>query len=598
VPGRIEDYGLVGDLHTAALVGRDGSVDWLCLPRFDSPACFAALLGTERHGCWRIAPMGAAVADRRRYRGETLVLEHEWDTPQGTVRVVDLMPPSSGAHDLVRIVEGVRGRVAVRSELRLRLDYGRSVPWVHRVDGQVVGVAGPDAVALSTDVPTYGRDLATFADVAVDAGQRVAFVLTWYPSHERPPAPADPYDALARTEAYWQDWVGRCAHGGPWRDAVVRSLITLKALTYAPTGGIVAAPTTSLPEGIGGVRNWDYRYCWLRDSAYTLDALVRGGYLDEARAWRDWLVRAIGGDAHDLQIMYGIAGERRLPEVDLGWLPGYESSTPVRVGNAAAEQLQLDVYGAVLDTLSRARAHGMPLARHAWALQTHLLHSLERRWHEPDEGIWEVRGPRRQFVHSKVMAWVAADRFVETVESGASDLPVAEAPRWRALRSAVHDEVCRLGYDAERNTFVQAYDSPALDASLLQVPLVGFLPPDDPRVVGTVDAVRRELSLDDGLVLRYRVEHTEDGLPGDEGAFLACSFWLVEALQLTGRRDQAVELYERLLSLRNDLGLLSEEYDPRAGRMVGNFPQALSHIPLVTAAYLLADVPGPATGRA
>ncbi|HSK27289.1 MAG TPA: glycoside hydrolase family 15 protein [Jiangellales bacterium] len=596
--GRIEDYGLVGDLHTAALVCRDGSVDWLCLPRFDSAACFAALLGSERNGSWRVAPIGSAGADRRRYRGDTLVLEHEWDTPDGTVRVVDLMPPSGGAHDLVRVVEGVRGRVPVRSELRLRFDYGRSVPWVHRLDGQVVGVAGPDAVALSSEVPTYGRNLTTFADFTVEEGQRVGFVLTWYPSHERPPPPVDPYDALERTERFWLDWVGRCSHAGRWRDAVVRSLITLKALTYAPTGGIVAAPTTSLPEGIGGVRNWDYRYCWLRDSAFTLDALVRGGYLDEARAWRDWLLRAIGGDPDDLQIMYGVAGERRLPENDLGWLPGYEGSTPVRVGNAAAAQFQLDVYGEVVDTLARARAHGMPLERHAWALQTQLLHGLERRWREPDEGIWEVRGPRRHFVHSKVMAWVAADRFVEVVEAGASDLPPSQAPRWRALRSAVHDEVCRRGYDAARNTFLQSYDSPALDASVLQIPLVGFLPPDDPRVVGTVDAVRRELSLDDGLVLRYRTEHTEDGLPGDEGAFLACSFWLVEALHLTGREAEAVDLFERLLALRNDLGLLAEEYDPRDGRMVGNFPQALSHIPLVTAAYLLGEVPGPATGRA
>ncbi|MGH8775543.1 MAG: glycoside hydrolase family 15 protein [Jiangellaceae bacterium] len=594
--GLIEDHGLLGDLHTAALVDRDGTVDWLCLPRFDSAACFASLLGDHRHGYWRLAPAGAGDADRRGYRGDTMILEHEWDTPDGTARIVDFMPPGGGKHDLVRIVEGVSGRVHVHSELRLRFDYGRSVPWVHRVDGQVVGISGPDAVGLHTAVPTYGRHLTTHADVTVEAGDQATFVLTWHPSHLPPPEPADPRLSLVATERFWTDWASRCVYNGPYREEVLRSLLTLKALTYAPTGGIVAAPTTSLPENLGGVRNWDYRYCWLRDSAFTLDALIRSGYVDEARAWRDWLLRAIGGNPDDLQIMYGVAGERRLIEYDLDWLPGYERSRPVRVGNAAAEQFQIDVYGEVIDTLSRARAHGLPLERHAWALQEHLVRHLEQCWIEPDEGIWEIRGERRHFVHSKVMAWVAADRIVKAVQE--EGFRSHDLDRWRALRATIHAEVCAKGFDAERNTFTQNYGLPHLDASLLQIPIVGFLPPEDPRVVGTVDAVMAELSTDSGLVLRYRTDHDIDGLPGDEGAFLACSFWLVEALYLTGRHDRARELFEHLLSLRNDLGLLAEEYDPRIDRMVGNFPQALSHIPLVTAALLLADVPGPATGRA
>jgi GH15 family glucan-1,4-alpha-glucosidase len=594
--GSIEDHGLLGDLHTAALVARDGTVDWLCLPRFDSPACFASLLGDQRHGYWRLAPVGAGNADRRRYRGDTLVLEQEWDTPQGTVRVIDFMPPSDGAHDLVRIVEGVSGRVHVHSELRLRFDYGRSVPWVHRVDDQVVGISGPDAVALRADVPTYGRHLTTHADATVSAGEQVSFVLTWHASHLPVPEPADARETLMLTEQFWTEWASRCTYDGPYREAVLRSLLTLKALTYEPTGGIVAAPTTSLPENLGGVRNWDYRYCWLRDSAFTLDALVRSGYVDEAKAWRDWLLRAIGGNPDDLQIMYGVAGERRLIEYSVDWLPGYEGSHPVRVGNAAAEQLQIDVYGEVIDTLSRARRHGLPLERHAWALQEHLVRHLENRWTQPDEGIWEIRGERRHFVHSKVMAWVAADRVVRAIQEEGS--PSSDLDRWRALRATIHAEVCAKGYDSERNTFTQCYGLPPLDASLLQLPIVGFLPADDPRVVGTVDAIVAELCTQSGLVLRYRTEHDVDGLPGDEGAFLACSFWLVEALYLTGRRDRARELFEYLLSLRNDLGLLSEEYDPRIDRMVGNFPQALSHIPLVTSALLLSEVPGPATGQA
>jgi GH15 family glucan-1,4-alpha-glucosidase len=525
-----------------------------------------------------------------------MILEHEWDTPQGSVRVIDFMPPSDGVHDLVRIVEGLSGRVHVHSELRLRFDYGRSIPWVHQVHGQVVGVCGPDAVALRSDVPTYGRDLTTHADAVVTAGERAAFVMTWHPSHLPPPTPVDPYDALAGTEQFWSEWAKNCTYSGPYREAVLRSLLTLKALTYEPTGGIVAAPTTSLPEHLGGVRNWDYRYGWLRDSAFTLDALIRSGYVDEARAWRDWLLRSIGGNPADLQIMYGVAGERRLVEYELPWLPGYESSRPVRVGNAAADQLQIDVYGEVIDTLSRARGHGLPLERHARALQGHLLRHLAERWEEPDEGIWEIRGPRRHFVHSKVMAWVAADRLVR--DRPEDLVRTGDVDRWRALRATIHAEVCAKGFDAERNTFVQSYGGRSVDASLLQIPIVGFLPPDDPRVIGTVDAVIDELSTDYGLVLRYRTDDEVDGLPGDEGAFLACSFWLVEALHLIGRRKEAIDRFEDLLSLRNDLGLLAEEYDPRINRMVGNFPQAMSHIPLVTAALLLSGAGQPPTGRA
>ncbi|AYY13534.1 glycoside hydrolase family 15 protein [Actinobacteria bacterium YIM 96077] len=593
--GRIEDHGLIGDLHTAALVDRDGTIDWLCLPRFDSAACFAALLGEPRNGFWQIAPTGAGRATRRRYRRDTLILEQEWDTPDGSVRLIDFMPPSNGFHDLVRIVEGLSGRVTLHSELRLRFDYGRSVPWVHRTRGTVAGIAGPDAVTLRSDAPTYGRFLATHADTTVEAGQRVSFVLSWHPSHMPPPEPTDPLDELEQTEKFWTDWSSSCTYDGPYREAVMRSLLTLKALTYQPTGGIVAAPTTSLPETLGGVRNWDYRYCWLRDSAFTLDALIRSGYTEEARAWRDWLLRAIGGNPGDLQIMYGVAGERRLPEHELGWLSGYEDSLPVRIGNAAAEQLQVDVYGEIMDTLARGRAHGLPFESDAWSVQEHLLRHLEQRWQEPDEGLWEVRGPRRHFVHSKVMAWVAADRAVQTIQQG---IAPGDVDRWRALRASIHADVLKHGYDPVRNTFTQYYGSSTLDASLLQIPLVGFLPPDDPRIVGTVDAVAKELSTDTGLIMRYDPRVEVDGLPGIEGAFLACTFWLVEALYLTGRQERARELYEYLLSLRNDLGLLAEEYDVTNQRMVGNFPQAFSHIPLVTAAYLMSDMPGPATGRA
>jgi GH15 family glucan-1,4-alpha-glucosidase len=587
VPGRIEDYALIGDLQTAALVGRDGSIDWLCLPRFDSAACFAALLGDDDNGHWRLAPRDAALCARRAYRGDTLVLDTVWETPTGTVKVTDFMPQRDLAPDVVRIVEGVSGEVAMRGELALRFDYGAVVPWVRRTDHHRVAVAGPDSVWLRSEppVPLYGKDLKTYSDFSVAAGERVAFVLTWHPSHEKRPRRVEPYRALEQSLEDWQTWSGRCRYDGPWRSAVLRSLITLKALTYAPSGGIVAAATTSLPEEIGGVRNWDYRFCWLRDAALTLNALIASGYLDEARSWRDWLLRAVAGDPADLQIMYGIGGERRLPEYEVPWLTGYEGSAPVRVGNVAAGQLQLDVYGEVLDCLFLARERGLGDESHAWNVQRSLMDFLETKWREPDEGLWEVRGPRRHFVHSKVMAWVAADRAVRTVE--ARPRLRGDLARWRSMRAQVHAEVCEKGYDAERNTFTQSYGSRELDAATLLIPQVGFLPATDQRVTGTVDAVRRELD-HGGFVRRYTPDSgSVDGLPGSEGAFLACSFWLADALHTSGRRDEAKALFERLLGLRNDVGLLAEEWDPVAGRLLGNFPQAFSHIGLVNTALTL-----------
>ncbi|MFI2433670.1 glycoside hydrolase family 15 protein [Streptomyces sp. NPDC018693] len=585
---RIEDYALIGDEQTAALVGRDGSVDWLCLPRFDSGACFARLLGDENHGHWRIAPKDAdGPCTRRAYRRDTLVLDTEWETAEGAIRVTDLMPQRDRAPDLVRIVQGLRGRVTVHGMLRLRFDHGSIVPWMRRADGHRIAVAGPDSVWLRSEpeVPTWGEDLCTHSEFTVAEGERVAFVLTWHPSHEPRPPLVDPYEALSHSVDDWRAWAAPCRYDGPHRDAVVRSLITLKALTYAPTGGIVAAATTSLPEEIGGVRNWDYRYCWLRDSTLTLSALLRAGYQDEAAAWRDWLLRAVAGDPADLQIMYGLAGERRLPEVVLDWLPGFAGSTPVRTGNAAVKQLQLDVYGEVMDTLALARAAGLPPKAHVWALQVELMTWLSENWRQPDEGLWEVRGGRRQFVHSKVMVWVAADRAVGTLEQ-CPELP-GDLDGWRALRAEVHREVCDRGYDADRNTFTQSYGSAELDAALLLIPRVGFLPPDDPRVIGTVDAVRAELS-HDGLLRRYSTDGTTvDGLPGSEGAFLVCSFWLAHALHMTGRTKEARALFERLVGLANDVGLLSEEYDPVSGRQLGNFPQAFSHIGLVNTALAL-----------
>jgi GH15 family glucan-1,4-alpha-glucosidase len=598
VAGRIEDYALIGDMQTAALVCRDGTVDWLCLPRFDSPAVFAGLLGTDQHGFWRIGPAvpeGARTPDatRRHYRGESLVLESEWDTGTGTVRVVDFMPPRDGAPQVIRIVEGVTGRVEMRSSLRMRFSYGQVVPWVQQVGERTVAVAGPDSVWLDTDVDTYGEDLTTYSEFTVGPGERKCFTISWEPSHKPQPALPDPVVALRNTEEFWREWVAQCTYSGPYREAVIRSLITLKALTYGPTGGIVAAPTTSLPEDIGGVRNWDYRFTWLRDAAITLSSLLRTGYRDEARAWREWLLRAVAGDPENLQIMYGIAGERELGENELHWLPGYEASRPVRIGNQAAHQLQLDVYGEVTEALHLGHMTGLARNDYASVLQLKLIDYLAKHWMEPDEGIWEVRGPRRHFVHSKVMAWVAVDRTVKLIESGEIKGPLEEL---RDLRDEIHHDVCEKGYDKERNTFTQSYGSQELDASLLLIPQMGFLPPDDKRVIGTIEAIQRELSTSDGFVLRYPTHPTHsthpteenvDGLPGDEGAFLACSFWLADDLAMIGRVDEARRLFERLLALRNDLGLLAEEWDPRRQRQVGNFPQAFSHVPLIDTALRL-----------
>ncbi|MFH8349337.1 glycoside hydrolase family 15 protein [Streptomyces sp. NPDC018045] len=583
----IEDYALIGDLQTAALVGRNGSVDWLCLPHFDSAACFAALLGDEENGHWLLAPADPDARPERSYRGDSLVLDTVWHTATGSVKVTDFMPQRDRAPDVVRIVEGLEGDVPMQGVLRLRFDYGLVVPWVRHVGRCRVAVAGPDSAWLRTEpeVKTYGQGLSTRSDFGVAAGERVALILTWHPSHEPRPTEIDPYEALEHTLEDWRTWSAHCRYDGPYRAQVLRSLITLKALTFAPTGGIVAAPTTSLPEELGGVRNWDYRFCWLRDATLTLNSLVTAGYTEEAAAWRDWLLRAVAGNPADLQIMYGLGGERRLPETELPWLGGYAGSTPVRVGNAAVEQRQLDVYGGVLDSFHIARVAGLPSKPHAWNIQRSLLDFLESHWREPDEGLWEVRGPRRHFVHSKIMAWVAADRAVKAVE--ARPELEGDVARWRTMRDTVHREVCEKGYDAERNTFVQSYGSDLLDASTLLIPRLGFLPADDPRAVGTVDAVRAELA-HGGLIRRYSTDgSTVDGLPGDEGTFLVCSFWLAEALHLTGRRKEAGELFDRLLRLPNDLGLLAEEYDPVAGRQLGNFPQAFSHIGLIGTAFTM-----------
>jgi GH15 family glucan-1,4-alpha-glucosidase len=579
MPGRIEDYAVIGDLHTAALVGRDGSIDWLCLPRFDSPACFAALLHDDTAGHWRLAPTGGGEATRRRYREDTMILETEWDTPSGSVRVVDLMPIRDKAADVIRIVEGLSGSVAMHTEIRLRFDYGRIRPWVFRHSGELVAMAGPDGVWLRTGVPVHGENPRT-ADFTVSAGQSVSFVLTYQPSHLPRPEPIDPHHALEATGRFWRHWIDRCNYKGLYSGAVRRALLTLKTLTYAPTGGILAAATTSLPEQLGGPRNWDYRYCWLRDSTYTLQALLGTGFQTEAKAWREWLLRAVAGDPADLQIMYSLDGIRRIPEYELDWLGGYESARPVRVGNAAAGQFQLDVWGEVLDSLNVAREAGIAPTESGWDFQLALLDHLEGSWRRPDNGIWEVRGERRHFVHSKFMAWVGFDRAVQAVERHGLSGP---ADRWRAVRDEIHAEVCEKGFDADRNTFTQSYGSRALDAALLLMPRAGFLPYDDPRVVGTVDAVQREL-MQDGFLLRYRAD---DGLPGSEGVFLICSFWLVDALYGIGRRHEATELFERLLHVRNDVGLLSEEYDPVSGRQLGNTPQAFSLLGLVNSARVL-----------
>ena len=584
----IEDYGLIGDTHTAALVGRDCSIDWLCLPRFDSPACFAHLLGGSDHGFWRISPGASArpghgdamLATRRRYVGDSLVLESEFDLPSGTVRVTDCMPLREQSPHIVRLVECLSGSADMRMDLEIRFQYGSVVPWVRRVDGQLVAIAGPDGLALWTTAEVRGEEMRTVSEFHVREGQQVPFVLTYFPSHAEVSRPVAAQYAIEETTRWWQEWADLSSfEPHQWRDAVVRSLITLKALTYEPTGGIIAAPTTSLPETLGGERNWDYRYCWLRDATLTLSSLMAAGYRDEAAEWRDWLLRATAGDPSQLQIMYGVAGERDLKENVVDWLPGYEGSKPVRTGNAASGQYQLDVYGEVLGALHEARRTGLEPAGPAWDLELVLLDFIETGWKEPDDGIWEVRGPRRHFTHSKVEAWVAVDRAIRDVEDFGLEGP---SDKWKSLRHEIHKEVCEKGFDPERNTFTQYYGSTELDASVLMIPLVGFLPPKDPRVIGTVDAIKEELTVD-GFVSRYDSERSDhvDGLTGREGAFLPCSFWMVDDLHLIGRHAEAVDLYERLLSLRNDLGLLSEEYDPIAKRLVGNFPQAFSHVSLV-----------------
>ncbi|MET9894495.1 glycoside hydrolase family 15 protein [Streptomyces sp. NPDC006465] len=597
----IEDYALISDLETAAMVGRDGSIDWLCLPRFDSPACLAAMLGTEDNGFWRIAPvsrLARAPCASREYHPDTLVLESRWETPTGAARVTDFMPPRSQLPCIVRVVEGLWGSVSMRSELRLRFHQGRVVPWIQAGEDCTVAVAGPDAVWLNTEglVRELDGGDSIVHDLTVRAGRKMTLTLVWAPSYvPEPPAPLSvPAETvLKETSDFWLRWTGQCRYEGPWRDAVVRSLITLKALTYAPTGGIVAAPTTSLPGCIGGERNWDYRFCWLRDSTLTLSCLLHSGYLDEATAWLGWLVRAIAGEPADLQTVYGVGGQRLLPETEAPWLPGYEGSRPVRFGNSAVSQFQLDVYGEVLDTLLLSLRAGIPMPGHVWSLVEAMMGHLREHWREPDQGLWQVRGPARQFVHSKVMTWVAADRALRMGEllgrNGSSDV-------WRAMRDEVHQQVCRDGWDAGRRSFVQSYGSSALDASALLIPRLGFLPAGDDRVRGTVQAMR-ELT-HGGFVRRYahngRGVHRVDGLHGSEGAFVACSLWYADALAATGHRAEAREAFERVLAIRNDVGLLSEQWDPETGRQLGNAPQAFSHIALVETAFLLSE---PQPGR-
>jgi GH15 family glucan-1,4-alpha-glucosidase len=593
MPLAIEGYGLIGDCHTAALVGRDGSIDWLCFPRFDSGACFAALLGTPEHGRWLIAPASEVSGTRRQYRDSTLILETELETGEGVVRIIDFMPQAGRRWDVVRIVEGVRGRVPMRMELVIRFDYGCIVPWVRTVDGTLVATAGPHALEVCADVPMHGENMKTVAEFEVGEGDRVAFTMNYHPWFNATVAKLEAEKALAETEKSWREWSGRCTYQGRWKDAVVRSLLTLKALTFAPTGGIVAAPTTSLPEQQRGVRNWDYRYCWLRDATFTLNALLLAGYQEEAGAWQQWLLRAVAGSPQDLQALYSVTGERRLEEYEVAWLPGYGGAAPVRIGNAATRQFQLDVYGEVMDTLHLARAANLPPEPAAWSIQRVLLEFLESHWQLPDEGIWEIRGPRLHFTYSKVMTWVAFDRAVKDVEAYGLEGPV---DHWREIRDAIHAEVCAKAYDAERNTFVQSYGAPHLDASLLLIPQVGFLPPDDPRVRGTIEAIERELVLD-GLVRRYSTATRVDALPPGEGTFLPCSFWLAGSLALAGRREDAEALFERLLALANDVGLLSEEYDVRGKCMLGNFPQALTHMALINTAHLL-SIPAQEAKRA
>jgi GH15 family glucan-1,4-alpha-glucosidase len=646
MPSPIEDYALIGDCQTAALVARGGSIDWLCVPRFDSGACFAALLGLPKNGRWLLAPKGEAKS-RHRYRGETLILETEHETSDGVAVVTDFMPIRDTEPNLIRVVEGKRGRVEFHTELVIRFDYGSVMPWVQRTETGIRAVAGPNTLWVHSPVPLHGKRFTTVADFSVAAGERLTFAMVWHPSHQPPPVPIDPLQALDETEKWWSDWSKKNKYHGPWREAVQRSLITLKALTFAPTGGIVAAATTSLPEDLGGVRNWDYRYCWLRDATFTLLSLLSAGYDEEARAWREWLLRAVAGDPTKAQIMYGLAGERRLEEYEVPWLDGYEKSQPVRIGNAASRQFQLDVYGEVLDAMYQSRSVGLPehaqmknhrgmhevfalaeslpkpggignpdeaakegcggevpdeppatsaevgICRATWRLEQTLVCYLEEAWKEPDEGIWEVRGPRRHFTHSKVMAWVAFDRAIKMAKFFGSH---ARLERWRDIRRDIHEQVCREGFDWQLGSFVQSYGSKALDASLLMIPLVGFLPATDPRVRGTVAAIRKGL-MKDGFVARYAIDANVDGLPGGEGTFLPCTFWFVDNLALMGELDEAREIFERLLALRNDVGLLTEEYDPRVRRLVGNFPQAFTHVGLVNSAVNLSRSKGPAEHR-
>jgi len=578
---RIEDYALIGDCESAALVGRNGSIDWLCWPRFDSGACFAALLGGPEHGRWRIAPTDEGAQVERRYRGDSMILETTFTTATGAVTVIDFMPPVGTQSDLVRMIVGKKGTVTMRVELLLRFEYGAVVPWVTRLDDHSLrAVAGPDMVVLHMDTPLHGEGLTSVGEVTVAAGETTSFVLTWRASHEAVPTPVNARQALGETEEFWREWSSRCRYDGEFRGPVLRSLLTLKALTFRPTGGIVAAPTTSLPEEIGGARNWDYRVCWLRDATLTLIALMDAGYYDEARAWRDWLLRAAAGSPDQVQIMYGLAGERRLLEWEVPWLPGYEGSQPVRIGNAAHAQLQIDVFGEVMDAFHQARLGGMPESSDAWALECALAAHLERTWELPDNGIWEVRGGRQHFTHSKVMAWVAFDRAIHSAEACGLDGPVAH---WRALRQRMHDEICAKAFDPQLGSFVQAYGSRQVDASLLLLPLVGFLAATDERILGTVRAIEKRL-LVDGFVYRYDSALTDDGLPPGEGAFLACSFWLADNYLLQGRQADARALFAKLLAVSNDVGLLSEEYHPGLRRQVGNFPQGFSHVALVSTA--------------
>ncbi|GIK80617.1 MAG: glucoamylase [Alphaproteobacteria bacterium] len=594
----IEDYGFIGNMVSGALVARDGSMDWLCLPRFDSDACFAALLGTPEHGRWLIAPSGEVRATRRRYLPGTAILETVFETDTGKATLTDFMPftDDPAKVEVVRLVRGVAGRVEMAMDLVLRFGYGRVVPWVRRRDYGLSAVAGPDCIELVTPIALRGENMHTRASFSVAEGELVPFTFAYHPYHLAPRFAEDRRLLLERTRSWWHAWSERCDFAGPvaWQHAVERSLITLKCLTYQPSGGIVAAPTTSLPEDLGGVRNWDYRYCWIRDATLLIYALVNAGYFEEAGAFRQWLLRAAAGAPDQLQIMYGISGERRLTEIELPWLPGYANSRPVRIGNGAFDQLQLDVYGELMDVLHVARLSHLGPDDDTWSFQKTVLARLEQLWREPDEGIWEVRSGRKHFVYSKVMAWVAFDRAVHAATALCLD---DQAARWGALRDEIHREVLAKGYDERRNCFVQHYGARTLDAALLLMAEVGFLPPEDPRFRGTVAAIEREL-LDDGLVRRYDTDVSDDGLSGGEGTFLVCSFWLADAYTMLGRRDDALALFERLLSLRNDLGLLAEEYHPRLGRQLGNFPQAFSHVGLVNTAYNLLRSAGPAQQRA